>query len=83
MNFDQIAQSASGLLYLHEHDPGLIHGDIKPENIVVDRGLPSFIDFGLSAAMENDTESTPRGTLLYASPHTLRGCRTLYPCIAR
>jgi hypothetical protein len=25
----KLAQSASGLCYLHEHNPGLIHGDIK------------------------------------------------------
>lgn len=36
----------TGLQYLHEH--GIIHGDVKPSNIVVVDGVAKLIDFGLS-----------------------------------
>lgn len=37
---------ARGLSYIHEN--GLLHNDIKPDNILIDKNLtPKFVDFGL------------------------------------
>lgn len=44
---DIIRQTASALSYLH--DRGLIHGDLKPENLLVNKqGEIKLIDFGLT-----------------------------------
>ncbi|KAG9041022.1 hypothetical protein FS837_012811 [Tulasnella sp. UAMH 9824] len=49
-----IIQVASGVAYLHELTPAIVHGDIKPDNIVVDGfGVPWIIDFGLSRVVQD------------------------------
>ncbi|KAG8944573.1 hypothetical protein FRC04_001696 [Tulasnella sp. 424] len=51
-----VSQIASGLAYLHGLSPPVVHGDIKPDNIVVDKdGRPQIIDFGLSKAIEEES----------------------------
>jgi serine/threonine protein kinase len=61
----------SQLYQLHKH--GIVHSDIKPENIIVqytDNQIKNvlFIDFGVSC-LKN---CVPRGTLLYMAPEILR-----------
>ncbi|KDQ07606.1 hypothetical protein BOTBODRAFT_139894 [Botryobasidium botryosum FD-172 SS1] len=44
-----ILQIAYGLLYLHTHDPVVVHGDLKSSNILVgDTGVACLAGFGLS-----------------------------------
>ncbi|KZT57532.1 kinase-like protein [Calocera cornea HHB12733] len=39
---------AEGLLYLHEHDPCIVHGDIRGSNVLInDAGEALLCDFGL------------------------------------
>ncbi|HEV3263017.1 MAG TPA: SUMF1/EgtB/PvdO family nonheme iron enzyme [Gemmataceae bacterium] len=68
-----VATVAEALHYAHKQ--GLVHRDIKPGNILLDRGGRPFVaDFGL-ALREQDVGRGPRfaGTPAYASPEQARG----------
>ena len=81
----QIAiQIASALREAHEH--GVIHRDIKPQNIIVNaRGHVRVLDFGLSKLIQADTApdaktlsmvsetGTVIGTIPYMSPEQVSG----------
>lgn len=68
------AEIASALSYAHQN--GIIHGDIKPSNILLtNEGIPLIADFGLSKdfkdfASPKDNEFT--GTLVYAAPEQIK-----------
>lgn len=49
------------------HDAGVVHGDVKPANLLVDEDRVCFVDFGLTGAMG--------GTAAYAAPEVLSGQR--------
>jgi serine/threonine protein kinase len=53
------------------HDAGVIHRDLKPQNILIDaRGSPKVTDFGVARVIGENTitDSTILGTCLYMSP---------------
>lgn len=56
--FGVVLDIAKGLEYLHSLDPPVIHGDIKPSNILLDRDFSAKIgDFGLARVKpENQCE---------------------------
>ena len=69
------ADVASGLA--HAHEEGVVHRDIKPQNILIDSyGNSKLADFGIARALDA-THATQTGSYLgtaaYSSPEQLRG----------
>ncbi len=53
----------------HLHNEGVVHRDVKPDNIMWDGDALKLLDFGLSKSMlEEDVTHTPCGSPLYAAP---------------
>lgn len=59
----------------HAHANGVVHADIKPSNVVVDRGVGvKVLDFGIAALIDADRATRPRAaTTRYASPQQQAG----------
>jgi serine/threonine protein kinase len=70
----------------HAHSQGVVHRDLKPDNIIIVDGAPVVLDFGIAKVMEEDektasdsaaTQSDHRAfTPAYAAPEQFAGVRT-------
>lgn len=79
---DQMAiDIAQGLKYLHGLHPCIIHGDLKPDNVLIDEGGSARLcDFGLSrmiddSALWQTSATTAQGTVRWESPELLSGAQ--------
>jgi serine/threonine-protein kinase len=65
------------------HSFNVIHGDVKPQNIVIRRNHAQVADFGLSIVRRQLTNTTgtahARGTFSYMAPELYRGRRARSP----
>lgn len=89
-----IMELLEGLKFLHDNH--IIHGDVKPDNIVVVNDIPVYIDYDLSRYVKGCLEvRKPFGTKLFMAPELVcdqKYCHnsdiwslgmTLYVCILR
>ena len=73
----QVAQAIEKL-----HASGWVHGDVKPENILVDdRGHVTLIDLGFAAQVHTPLHRIFRGTPEYSSPELTNGSTAALPAM--
>ena len=65
-----LAQVAEALDHLHRHQPPVVHGDVKPANVIVTpEGKAVLVDFGISHREHPPRPAlAPAGTVGYAAP---------------
>ena len=80
---DICQQITSGLRYLHHRDPQILHCDLKPSNILLDKDgrIAKIGDFGQTKFRPSDIQyltTTQPGTVLYMPPEALRDKETRF-----
>ncbi|MBC7809906.1 MAG: AAA family ATPase, partial [Burkholderiales bacterium] len=70
VKIDLLAQMLRALSYLHRR--GILHRDLKPDNVLVTDGQVKLLDFGLSVLREQAVSGIT-GTITYMAPEVLRG----------
>ena len=66
-----LAQAAEALTYLHAHDPTVVHGDVKPANLILTAGgRVVLVDFGLASTGDSAGRA---GTQGFVAPEVAAG----------
>ena len=73
-----LSQVAEALDHLHRHRPPVVHGDVKPANVIVTPDAKAvLVDFGISHRQSAEDPASPRfalaGTAGYAAPEVASG----------
>ena len=69
-----LEQAAEALEHLHTHVPPVVHGDVKPANLILtSSGRIVLVDFGLSSTPTDDLRRA--GTAGYLAPEVAAGAR--------
>ena len=69
-----LGQVANALDHLHGHDPPVIHGDVKPANVVcTDDGRAVLVDFGIAGRDVDARQHVAYGTAGYTCPEVCSG----------
>jgi serine/threonine protein kinase len=65
----------AGLEHLHERK--IVHRDIKPDNILLQRETPRLADFGIARLLKTVSSMRLAGTPIYMAPEAFDGVRTV------
>ena len=68
-------QFCYAMQYVNEQ--GFIHGDIKPDNILISNGFVKITDFGLVKSI-NDPSKKYKGTTAYLAPESWNGTENVF-----
>ena len=72
LTIDYLEQAAAALEHLHTHDPPVVHGDVKPANLIVTpSGRVVLVDFGLSSTASDAVRRS--GTAGFTAPEVAAG----------
>lgn len=75
--FSHLSMICSGIKFLH--DASIVHGDVKPQNILIYGDKVKLCDFGCSVIIKGDHTRSDSGTIRYNAPEILISSKVSFP----